>query len=187
MSHGIRYAGAHVPAAKPPELCGHLPRRRAARHAVRPRPSCMCIFHPDAGIVPHLLPFRQGQLFQSAPWRKMFHVKHTKRPIYRKRDETDSSPLYAYPHKSRISHEKPFSGPRRSGAVLYTGPAAMRRFHGAVGRCCGGFAAAPLAERALAPAAPKGSAPPSVYREKRERRTAYKRCPKLSIYKKPPR
>nr|DAT43529.1 MAG TPA: hypothetical protein [Caudoviricetes sp.] len=34
--------GAHVPAAKPPELCGHLPRRRAARHAVRPRPSCMC-------------------------------------------------------------------------------------------------------------------------------------------------
>lgn len=167
MSHGIRYAGRTFRQQNRRNSAGICPAGVPQGTQCAPGLRACAIFHPDADIVPHLLPFGQGQLFQSAPWRKMFHVKHTERPIYRKRDETDSSLLYAYPHKSRISHEKPFSGPRRSGAVSYTGPAAMRRFHGAVGRCCGGFAAAPLAERALAPAAPKGSAPPSVYREKR--------------------
>ena len=49
-----------------------------------------------------------------------------------KRDETDDSLFYAYLNKYRISHEKLFSGLRRSEAVLYTKPAAIQRFHGAL-------------------------------------------------------
>ena len=188
MSHSIRYAGAHVPAAKPPELCGHLPCRRAARHAVRPRPSCMCNIPSCRGYRPASASVWAGTAFPVSPMEKNVSRETYRAPHLPEKEMRQIAVCSTHILiKAGSVMKSRFPGRGDPEPCRIRSPLLCEGFMEPWGAAA---AAKPprRSQSGLWRLRRQRAAPRLPYTGKNgERRTVYKRCPKLSIYKKPPR
>ncbi len=188
MSHGIRYAGAHVPAAKPPELCGaNAP--QACRKARSAPPAFVHVYISSCrGYRPASASVWAGTAFPVSPMEKNVSRETYRAPHLPEKEMRQIAVCSTHILiKAGSVMESRFPGRGDPEPCRIRGPLLCEGFMEPWG----------AAAAASPPRRPQGglwrlrrqrAAPsPSVYRENGERRTAYKRYTKLSIYQKPPR
>ena len=188
MSHGIRYGGRTFRQQSRRNSAGQMPRRRAARHAVRPRPSCMCNIPSCRGYRPASASVWAGTAFPVSPMEKNVSRETYRAPHLPEKEMRQIAVCSKHILiKAGSVMESRFPGRGDPELCCIRSPLLCEGFMEPWG----------AAAAASPPRRPQGglwrlrrqraAPPPSVYRENGERRTAYKRYPKLSIYQKPPR
>ena len=188
MSHGIRYAGRTFRQQNRRNSAGQMPRRRAARHAVRPRPSCMCNIPSCRGYRPASASVWAGTAFPVSPMeknvsRETYRVPHLPEKEMRQIAVCSTHILI----KAGSVMKSRFPGRGDPEPCHIRGPLLCEGFMEPWGAAA---AASPphRSQSGLWRLRRQRAAPRLPYTGKNgERRAAYKRYTKLSIYKKPPR